>query len=254
MSKGFVVFDIETRPQPIEKLKKILPGWDASSIKDPGEFDPKAVKIGNLKDQAKIDEKIEAARAEHEAEKIGLVTRRVAAEFLYWQEAFNKAALSATTGEVVAIGIQSENGPYLQLVDKDRPEEVVLNKFWKVYQSLRMEGRKICGFNSREFDIPFVAQRSAILGVDIPPTLIQNGRYLDSIFVDLRDAWGFGSRPNGSLDLICRACGIGGKPEGVDGSMFWQLYDDLKTRDQAIAYLENDLKLTWELAKKLIPN
>jgi 3'-5' exonuclease len=253
MSKGFVVFDIETRPQPIEQLKKILPGFDASSIKDPGEFDPKSVKVGNLKDQAKIDEKIEAARAEHEAAKIDLVMRRVSAELNHWQEAFNKAALSATTGEVVAIGIQSENGSYLQLVTDTKTEADILRKFWTVYQSLRIEGRKICGFNSREFDIPFIAQRSAILGVDIPSTLIQNERYLDSIFVDLRDRWGFGSRPNGSLDLICRACGIGGKPDGVDGSMFWQLYDDAKTRDQAIAYLENDLKLTWELAKKLIP-
>ena len=46
-----VIFDIETGPLPIERIKEILPPFDPESLGNPpGEFDPKSVKTGNLKD------------------------------------------------------------------------------------------------------------------------------------------------------------------------------------------------------------
>ena len=70
-----IAFDIETGPASLEEL---------SLMEVP--FDPATVKIGNLKDQVKIEEKIEAARKNHELDFI------------------NKAALSPFTGRVIAIG------------------------------------------------------------------------------------------------------------------------------------------------------
>jgi hypothetical protein len=252
MSAGFVVFDIETGPQPMERLRAVLPGWDPSSLRQPGKFDPKEVKTGNLKDAEKIASKIESARAEHEAAVANFETAKANAEAAYWREAAEKAALSSTTGQVLAIGIKSESETELSCIDLMNDEVAMLTWFWKTYQCLRSQGRNICGFHSKEFDIPFLAQRSVILGVPVPKTLIQNERYLDPIFIDLRDRWSFGSRASGSLDLICRACGIGGKPDGIDGSMFHTLYADEATRPSAIAYLKNDLEMTYEMAVRLL--
>lgn len=247
-----VVFDIETGPLPVEKLKEILPGWDASSVPDLGEFDPKSVKTGNLKDEAKIAEKIENARAEHEAARSSIAQRRKDAEAAYWADAHAKAALSALTGRVYAMGARSYNGFNWIVTLENGPEETLLSQFWNMYLSMRKSGRKLVGFNSKDFDVPFLIQRSVILGVDVPSTVWQNDRYLDSTFVDLRDRWGGGSRASGSLDTICRAAGIGSKPEGVNGAMFYKLFELAETRPQAIEYLRNDLAMTWELSLRLM--
>jgi hypothetical protein len=250
---SFVVFDIETGPLPIERLKEIHPGFDRSSVKHPGTFDPSTVKCGNIggptseKGLAKIAE----ARAAHEKEVANFESSLVQAETNHWLEIKSRAALSASSGQVLAIGYKSDKASAVDHID-DLGERALLVRFWDKYEKVRKSERCMVGFNSREFDIPYIAQRSVILGVAIPKTLIQNDRYQDKTFIDLRDRWGFGAKPSGSLDLICKACGLDGKPEGVSGAHFSELYHNPDTRQEAIEYLLNDLDITYELAERLL--
>jgi predicted PolB exonuclease-like 3'-5' exonuclease len=135
---------------------------------------------------------------------------------------------------------------------QDFTEPELLKRFWANYDKLRKAGRNLVGFNSRDFDVPFIAQRSIMLGVPVPKTLIQNERYLDRTFIDLRDRWGFGGRSSGTLDLICKACGFGGKPDGITGAHFSKLFSNLETQQQAIDYLVNDLEETYRLAERIL--
>ena len=249
---NYVIFDIETGPLDIAELKEILPGWDASTMPHPGDFDPKAVKTGNLKDQAKIDAKITEARESHQERVNNHGLDALRAEQNYWSEASSKAALSAATGRVVAIGCKTASKVSISAIDEETTEAQMLAQFWRLYEQLRKSDRNLVGFNSNEFDVPFLAQRSVVLGVPVPKTLIKQGRYLDEMFIDLRKVWSFGAKPAGSLDMVCRACGIPGKPEGVNGAMFSDLYFNLDTRDEAIEYLENDLEMTFSLAERLL--
>lgn len=248
---NYVIFDIETGPIELPLLKEILPGWDASTMPHPGEFDPRSVKTGNVKDQAKIEAKIQEARESHQERVNNHGLDALRAEQNYWAEASSKAALSAATGRVVAIGCKSFDKVSIMTVS-DRTESQLLDGFWRLYEQLRKSDRNLVGFNSNEFDIPFLAQRSVVLGVPVPRTLIKQGRYLDEMFIDLRKVWSFGAKPAGSLDMVCRACGIPGKPEGVNGAMFAELYFNEDTRDEAIEYLSNDLEMTFALAERLI--
>jgi hypothetical protein len=249
---SFVVFDIETGPLPDEQLKAVTPVFDRESIAHPGEWSPLSVKVGNLTDQAKIQAKIEQARAAHAAEVASYADRVEAAEKAYWSDVKSKAALSALTGQVLAIGYKSEKGVTLDCVSGVRKESAILTAFWFQYERMRQSDRHLVGFNIREFDIPFIAQRSVINDIAVPKTLLAQNKWLDSIFVDLRDRWGFGGRPSGSLDAISRACGTGAKPEGLNGGMFHTLYANPETREQAIEYLENDLEMTFALASKIL--
>ena len=249
---SFVVFDIETGPLPIEKLTEIVPEFNADSIAHPGEWDPSSVKVGNLKDSEKIHEKIEQAKAAHQASVDSFMDRVVAAEKAYWSDVTSKAALSALTGQVLAIGYKSERGMRLDCVAEDKSEKVLLDWFWSTYQAMRESDRHLAGFNIREFDIPFMAQRSVILGVSVPKTLLVQDKWLDKTFIDLRDRFGFCGRPAGTLDAICKACGIGGKPEGTTGAMFAELYSNPETREKAIEYLKNDLEMTFGLAERML--
>ncbi len=250
---SYIIFDIETGPLPIEQLQVILPSFDPNTVPHPGSFDPKTVKCGNLKDQSKIDAKIEEARVQHDESVCNYDSDLVAAEFMYWQEQKNKAALSAMTGRVVAIGTKCCDSIQLDCINDSTNEEIIIRSFWHMYLSIQNDKWNLVGFNSDDFDIPFLCQRSVILGIKIPDSLIQNRRFLNSTFIDLRKLWGFGKlNPSGSLDAVCRACGIGRKPDGINGSQFSDLYFNPETRSVALEYITNDLEMTFALAQRLI--
>lgn len=247
-----VVFDIETGPLDDQAIRENSKPFDRSSVEKPGAFDERSVKVGNLKDEAKIREKIEAARAAHAAAVDAYAERLVAEEAKYWSDIKAKAALSALTGRVLAIGYKSDKSVVFDAVTEDRDETVILRTFWDRYRAFRESDRHLVGFNIKEFDIPYIAQRSVILGVPVPATVLVQNRFMDPMFIDLRDRWGFCGRPVGTLDAICRACGLGSKPDGIDGVAFAYLYLNPETRDAALDYLGNDLEMTYRLAGRLL--
>lgn len=248
-----IVFDIETGPQPLADIKTILGPFDPVSVVGPrpGEFDPASVKLGNLKDQAKIDAKINDARLSHEEAARGYDESLADAEEKYWSEVVDRAALDPAIGQVVAIGYKSEGG---EVIDHqaDSDECNMLHRFWDRYRGCRAQGRRLIGFNCHGFDIPFIARRSYMLGLPVPGEALLPSGYLDQTFLDLMTRYQFGNRRDYiSLDKLCRACGLHGKPEGVTGAMFWEMYLDPEQREAALAYLSNDLRMTWELAERM---
>lgn len=216
-----MIFDIETGPQPANLLKKRMP-----------EFDPEAVKCGNLKDQAKIDEKIAAAKKRYE------------------EDYFDKAALSPATGKVLAIGYQSEH-----FHDKDDDiivgmgnEEFLLRVFWSRVIVEMDQSCSMIGFNIFAFDLPFLVRRSWILGVGVPAKIIERHRFWNPLFVDLLEVWRLGNRSDYiSLDALAQSFGMPGKPDdGTTGKDFGKLWYD--NRPKAIEYLRNDLRMTYDVS------
>ncbi|MCD0459144.1 ribonuclease H-like domain-containing protein [Roseiconus lacunae] len=252
-----IVFDIETDSLPLEEIQSVLPPFDPSSIgPPPGEFDPDSVKTGNTKDQAKIDAKIEAAREKHVADIAGYERKQATAETNHWNDVVSKAALSAVTGRVCAIGYAGKN-EQLHLAIGDVSERQLLLKFWQVYKTCRTSNRPLVGFNIKPFDVPFIAQRSWALGIEVPSTLLTPTGYLDQTFIDLRERWQCGVRwggqsGHGTLDAVCRSCGLPAKRSDICGADFAKLlYGDDSERESAIDYLKHDLAATTALAERL---
>ena len=219
-----IIFDIETGPQSIERIKEIC-----------GPFDPSSVKTGNLKDQSKIDAKIKEAEASYE------------------QELIDSAALSALTGQVIAIGyLSTETGKSVISADD---EQNVLLQFWVKFSQCRQSDRKMVGHNIAGFDIPFILQRSWLL--DIPPdprVLDRNGRYLDPTFIDTMTRWQAGNYRTqyAKLDTLAKAFGVPGKPDGINGGDFARLWNGTaEERKQAEDYLRNDLAMTAAVAERM---
>lgn len=213
-----LVFDIETEPLPTDQLESVMP-----------EFNESTVAVGNLKDPDKIATKLAEAR----------------------QKWIDKAALSAATGRVLAIGYLSPDKAKLA-IDHGISEVDLLQRFWSQATKIRDTGRKLIGINIHDFDLPFMVRRSWINQVDVP-SWVRDGRYFAGQFLDLRDEWLLGQREGScesSMDHIAKALGFEGK--NGEGKDFAKLYHGTaQERGQALAYLENDLQQIAKISKRI---
>jgi uncharacterized protein YprB with RNaseH-like and TPR domain len=211
------VFDIETGALPPDELAALLPP-----------FDPGEVKLGNLKDAAKIAEKLREAEESHRRDFI------------------EKAALDPLTGRVIAIGLlYPDSNEFVVIGDED--EQKMLREFWDVVRGEMGRVNQAIGFNTRQFDLPFLVRRSWKHRVPVPMA-IRRGRYWSDEMIDLREAWQLGDRQaRGSLDSIAKHLGAGSKNgSGADFAKLWS-----SDRAKAVEYLRNDLHLTAKVAQTL---
>lgn len=212
-----LVFDIETVPLPEEQILALLPA-----------FDPDEVKVGNRKPET-AEKYIEEKRAEHKA------------------RVLERAALSAITGKVAALGIWDGDAGAtgVILIDEERR---LIETFFTRFELGLGEMTRWVGFNIEHFDIPFLLRRAWALGIR-PPAGLVKGRYLTSWFVDLMNVWraSTGERELISLGRLAQFLGQGNK-DGTGAAFAALLYED---QAKAAEYLRNDLALTWRIAERL---
>lgn len=192
------IFDVETSALPLEQIEKFMPIFEPSKV---------------LKDPDKIKADIEKKK----------------------QDWLDDAALHATTGRILAIGII--NDEKLEILH-DMEERDMLTKFWARFL---ISNDSFAGHNIRGFDLPFMIRRSFILGLTHIPNVME-GRYLSKRFIDTMELWACGTRDMISLDTLARALGVGQKTGS--GKDFSKLYLNPDTRQQALDYLSKDLELT----------
>lgn len=251
-----IIFDIETGPLPIADIFKVIPPFDPSTLKPFPPFDESLVKTGNLKDAAKIAEKIEQARAQHAVDAVEHAKNNLAAEGLYVGEVLSKAALSPLTGRVLAVGyyftdVQSVDVEYVGQVVGEMmalDEVAIITAFWDQVEAAA-EHTRIIGHNIHGFDLPFLIQRSYILNIEVPRG-VMNGRFFAPKFVDTMQVWACGKAGSAGmtkLDTLAKAFGVGMK--NGSGAMFAELLE--KDRNAAIEYLKNDVAMTYEVAKRM---
>lgn len=98
------------------------------------------------------------------------------------------------------------------------------------------------------FDLKFLFRRAVILGIKPPFELPFNG-YHGKDYYDNMYAWcGRGDRI--SQDNLCKALGLEGKPDGIDGSKVW---DEVKAGniDKVVEYNRDDVRAVREVYKRL---
>lgn len=102
------------------------------------------------------------------------------------------------------------------------PENEMLDKFWQLISKFN----KVITFNGRNFDIPFLMVRSAMLGVKPTRNFIGN-RYDASIHIDLLEQFTFyGITKKFNMDFYCHAFGIETpKSKEISGNNVKEFYD-----------------------------
>lgn len=227
MQKKRLVFDIEMVGEDFDSLDKLT---QDDLIK--GLPDPKIDKVGYEKGLAEIK---------------------------------NKLVFSPLTGKIIAIGVYDpdtkKGAVYYDVAGKkaDDTEEndikyvpmneaEMLSKFWALAEITN----EFISFFGRRADAPYMAVRSAVLGIRPSRDLVSN-RYNNSSItsvthIDLSEALSFfgAATYRGSLHRWCRAFGIESPKNEMSGAAVGQAYKDDKHLEIA-KYNAADLIATAEL-------
>lgn len=154
-----------------------------------------------------------------------------------WRES---CALSAVTGNVLCVGVMDHKGEFGAY--EGRELTILESTLNNVITHLHAGGA-VVGFCIRSFDMPFLIRRAWALGVEVPATLFDRGRYLHEGIIDVAERWACGSRdPRDRISLKNLAAHLGIGEKTGDGADFAALYATDRTK--ALEYLRTDLVLT----------
>ena len=175
-------------------------------------------------------------------------------------EAIRYTALYPLTAKCIAIGIldvekeksfvyyESEKteewfSEDKQVHYKGLPEKEMLESFWRIIEVTD----QVVTFNGRNFDIPFLMIRSAMLKIKPSKNLVGR-RYDTSSHIDLLEQFTFyGLTRKFNLDFYCQAFGIESpKTKEISGMEVKNLYEAGRLKDIAI-YCSRDIYATYQL-------
>jgi len=177
-------------------------------------------------------------------------------------QAIRYTSLYPLTAKCVAIGIYDidKNKSFVYYESKE-PEEwssedeqvhykgltepEMLKSFWKIVKVTD----QIVTFNGRNFDIPFLMMRSAMLKIKPSKNLVGR-RYDKKSHIDLLEQFTFyGLTRKFNLDFYCNAFGIKSpKTDEASGMEVKNLYEAGRLRDIA-TYCSRDIYATYQLYK-----
>lgn len=163
---------------------------------------------------------------------------------------WRKTSFDGGAGQVVCIGFACNEQPVRTFLHRDERE--LLEAFFGWLDSTVFPIDRPCfvGHNIASFDLRFIWQRAMVLGIRPPVWLPRNPKPWDDMVVfDTMTQWaGNGNRI--SLDNLCKALGVAGKTEGIDGSLVWD-YVKAGRLDEVAAYCRNDVEITRECYRRM---
>lgn len=140
-------------------------------------------------------------------------------------ENHSKESFNGAKGQICSIAWAIGDGKVESRSRKSLTEVGILKQFFHCLKE-DLKGRPpfFIGHYIAGFDLKFIFHRAVILGVKPPFDLPFNGRHGQHFF-DNMIAWA-GHKDRISQDDLCKALGIDGKPDDIDGSKVWAYYKE----------------------------
>lgn len=154
----------------------------------------------------------------------------------------------------VCLGIVDQSGKFKTTVFSDENERSLLIELRKTLFKCGELGYFLCGHNVKNFDIPMMAKRMIINNI-LPPKIFPtyDTKPWEVKAIDTRDVWQYGQYASiSTLDLMCGVMGVeSSKSDEMDGSRVHEVFYKEKNIDKINIYCEKDVKVLYEVVKKL---
>jgi len=170
---------------------------------------------------------------------------------------YRNQALDSMKGQIWAIGWAIDDEParcLIQGVDGIHSERDLLNRFYEELQAISQNiyGRDIhlvnltwIGHNIKAFDLTWLWRHALKYRLYNLAEIIPRERYSKQI-VDTMEVWAADYKDRVSLDNIASFLGLPGKPDGIDGSKVYDLYQAGRLKEIA-DYCQQDVELTRQI-------
>lgn len=174
-------------------------------------------------------------------------TRYVRKEEFSAEEYYERAGIWAEFGKIVCISVGAFSFRNAQRTFRVKSfvgeERTILKGFARLLEEHYSRAQQLlCGHNSKEFDIPYVARRMIINGLPLPQKLQLFGKKPWEIpHIDTLELWKFGDYKHyTSLKLLAHILGIPSPKDDIDGSEVRTVFYEESDIDRIATYCEKD--------------
>lgn len=181
------------------------------------------------------------------------------AEFLKKEEndtaesVYSRAGIYAEFGKIICIStgfISYRDGQRQFRIKtfKDADEKALLASFNDMLMRMN-RNMLLCAHNGKEFDFPYIARRTVIHGLQLPPHLNFAGRKPWEVpHIDTLDLWKFGDYKHYTpLNLLSYILGIQSPKDDIDGSMVGDVYWKENDLERIVTYCQKDVVTVMQI-------
>lgn len=131
---------------------------------------------------------------------------------------------------------------------KDADEKILISGFNDLLMRMN-RNILLCAHNGKEFDFPYIARRTVIHGLPLPPHLNFAGRKPWEVpHIDTLDLWKFGDYKHYTpLNLLAYILGIQSPKDDIDGSMVGDVYWKENNLERIAAYCQKDVVTVMQI-------
>lgn len=165
-------------------------------------------------------------------------------------EAAAKTGLDGAYGSIACIGWKYGDDCKIYTTTAYMTETEVIKDFYAAIENSTYKADSFCGHNLINFDLPFLRQRSMILGIKPPQILMDafNAKPWENTVIDTMYMWTGSTSKYIKLDVLCWLFGVDGK-DGFDGSMVADAWS--KDPQLVLDYCASDVQRTYEVYKRM---
>ena len=168
------------------------------------------------------------------------------------EKEYRKTSFDGSKGEIFSIAFALEDGDVNVVRRHDLLPDSEMRMLKCVFEVLetKLYGRPpyFIGQYIAGFDLKFIFHRCVVLGIKPPFAIPFDGRHGKDYYCT-QQAWaGFGGRI--SQDNLCKALGIEGKPQDIDGSKVWDFVKAGKYAEVA-EYNQDDVEKNRQIFNRL---
>ena len=131
---------------------------------------------------------------------------------------------------------------------KDADEKKLLSNFNDMLTRMN-RNIVLCAHNGKEFDFPYIARRTVIHGLPLPPHLNFAGKKPWEVpHIDTLDLWKFGDFKHYTpLNLLAYILGIQSPKDDIDGSQVGDVYWKENNLERIVTYCQKDVVTVMQI-------